>query len=111
MNHVRAHEADITRYALQRLTEVEGLRLFGPSDLEQRGGVVSFTLGEAHPHDVAQVLDAEGIAVRGGDHCAKPLHRRFGNAASTRASFYVYNTTDEVDALVTAVEKAQRMFA
>lgn len=110
MDHVREHERNVTRYALQRLTEVEGLRLFGPSDMEQRGGAVSFTLGEAHPHDVAQVLDAEGIAVRGGDHCAKPLHRRFGNVASTRASFYVYNTTDEVDALVTAVEKAQRMF-
>ena len=111
MDRVRAHETEITRYALERLTEVEGLRLFGPGDLEQRGGVVSFTLGEVHPHDVAQVLDAEGIAVRASDHCAKPVHRRFGIVASTRASFYVYNTIDEVDALVTAVEKAQQLFA
>jgi cysteine desulfurase / selenocysteine lyase len=111
MDRVRAHETEITRYALERLTEVEGLRLFGPGDLEQRGGVVSFTLGGVHPHDVAQVLDAEGIAVRASDHCAKPVHRRFGIVASTRASFYVYNTIDEVDALVTAVEKAQRLFA
>ncbi len=111
MDLVRAHETEMTRYALERLTEIEGLRLLGPRGLEQRGGVVSFTLGGVHPHDVAQVLDAEAIAVRASDHCAKPLHRRFGTVASTRASFYVYNTTDEVDALVTAVEKAQRMFA
>ncbi len=111
MDRVRAHEAAVTSHALRRLGEVEGLRLLGPSDLEQRGGVVSFTLQGVHPHDVAQVLDAEGIAVRASDHCAKPLHRRFGIVASTRASFYVYNTTDEVDALVTAVEKVQRLFA
>jgi cysteine desulfurase / selenocysteine lyase len=111
MDRIRAHELDITAYALERLGTIEGLRLFGPAELEQRGGVVSFTLGELHPHDVAQVLDAEGIAVRASDHCAKPLHRRFGMVASTRASFYVYNTTDEVDALATALEKAQRMFA
>jgi cysteine desulfurase/selenocysteine lyase len=111
MDRVRAHEAAVTSYALRRLGEVDGLRLFGPSDLEQRGGVVSFILPGVHPHDVAQVLDAEGIAVRASDHCAKPLHRRFGVVASTRASFYVYNTTDEVEALVTAVEKVQRLFA
>jgi cysteine desulfurase/selenocysteine lyase len=111
MDRVREHERAITGYALKRLGEIEELRLFGPNDLEQRGGVVSFSLGGLHPHDIAQVLDAEAIAVRASDHCAKPLHRRFGTVASTRASFYLYNTTDEVDALATALEKAQRMFA
>ncbi len=110
MGRVRAHEMELTGYALERLGQIEGLHVLGPSDLEQRGGVVSFTLGGVHPHDVAQVLDAEGIAVRAGDHCAKPLMRRFGVAATTRASFYVYNTTDEVDALAAALDKARRMF-
>jgi cysteine desulfurase/selenocysteine lyase len=111
MDRARAHEQRLTSYLLQRLSEIEALRVLGPAELEQRGGVVAFTLGEVHPHDVAQVLDAEGIAVRAGDHCAKPLHRRFGLGASTRASVYLYNTTDEVDALATALDKAQRMFA
>jgi cysteine desulfurase/selenocysteine lyase len=111
MDRIRAHERRLTAYLLQRLSEIEALRVLGPTGLEQRGGVVAFTLGEVHPHDVAQVLDAEGIAVRAGDHCAKPLHRRFGLGASTRASVYLYNTTDELDALATALDKAQRMFA
>jgi cysteine desulfurase / selenocysteine lyase len=111
MDRIRAHEGMLTAHLLQRLSEIDGLRVLGPTELEQRGGVVSFTLGEVHPHDVAQVLDAEGIAVRAGDHCAKPLHRRFGLGASTRASVYLYNTTDELDALATALDKAKRMFA
>src|SRR5574341_2532028 len=111
MDRVRAHEAKLTSQLLRGLSEIEAVRVLGPTNLEQRGGVVSFTLGEVHPHDVAQVLDAEGIAVRAGDHCAKPLHRRFGLTASTRASVYLYNTTNEVDALATALDKAQRMFA
>jgi cysteine desulfurase/selenocysteine lyase len=111
MDRIRAHEARLTSHLLRRLSEIKAVRLLGPADLEQRGGVVSFTLQGVHPHDVAQVLDAEGIAVRAGDHCAKPLHRRFGLGASTRASVYLYNTTDEVDALATALDKAQRMFA
>jgi cysteine desulfurase / selenocysteine lyase len=111
MERVRVHERLLTAHLLDRLSEIEAVRVLGPADLEQRGGVVSFTLGEVHPHDVAQVLDAEGIAVRAGDHCAKPLHRRFGLGASTRASVYLYNTTEEVDALATALDKTQRMFA
>ncbi len=111
MDRVRAHEAAVTAYALERLVELDGLRLLGPGDVEQQGGVVSFTLGDVHPHDVAQVLDAEGIAVRAGDHCAMPLHTRFGLSASTRVSFSVYSTNDEVDALVTALDKTQRLFA
>jgi len=110
MERVRAHEAEVTGYALQRLAEVEGVRVFGPAELEQRGAAVSFLLGDVHPHDVAQVLDEEGIAVRAGHHCAKPLHRRLGVGATTRASFSVYSTTDEVDALVAGLDTAKRFF-
>jgi cysteine desulfurase/selenocysteine lyase len=111
MDRVRAAEADLTAYALKRLGEVRGLRLYGPAELEQRGGVLSFTLGEVHPHDVAQVLDEDGIAVRAGHHCTMPLHRRLGVGATTRASFSVYSTADEVDALVTGLDKTARFFA
>jgi len=111
MDRVRAAEADLTAYALKRLGEVQGLRVYGPAELEHRGGVVSFTLGSIHPHDVAQVLDEEGIAVRAGHHCTMPLHRRLGLQATTRASFSVYSTVDEVDALVAGLEKTARFFA
>jgi cysteine desulfurase/selenocysteine lyase len=111
MDRVRAAEAELTAYALKRLGEVQGLRVYGPAELEHRGGVVSFTLGSVHPHDVAQVLDEEGIAVRAGHHCTMPLHRRLGVPATTRASFSVYSTADEVDALVAGLEKAARFFA
>jgi cysteine desulfurase/selenocysteine lyase len=110
MDRIRAHEVELTAHALDRLQEVDGLRVLGPADLEQRGGTVSFILGDVHPHDVSQVLDEDGIAVRAGDHCAKPLHRRFGLTASTRASFYVYSTTEEVEALALALEKTRKLF-
>jgi cysteine desulfurase / selenocysteine lyase len=111
MDRVRAHEVDVTGYALKRLGEIDGLRVYGPSEVEHRGGMVSFALGDIHPHDVAQVLDSEGIAVRAGHHCAKPLLRRLGVQATTRASFYLYSTTDEVDALVAGLERVKRFFA
>jgi cysteine desulfurase/selenocysteine lyase len=111
MDRVRAAEAELTAYALERLGEVKGLRLYGPEELEQRGGVLSFTLGEIHPHDVAQVLDEEGIAVRAGHHCTMPLHRRLGVQATTRASFSVYSTVEEVDALAAGLDKTARFFA
>jgi cysteine desulfurase/selenocysteine lyase len=111
MDRVRVAEADLTAYALKRLGEVQGLRVYGPEELEHRGGVVSFTLGTVHPHDVAQVLDEEGVAVRAGHHCTMPLHRRLGLQATTRASFSVYSTADEVDALVAGLDKARRFFA
>jgi cysteine desulfurase / selenocysteine lyase len=111
MDRVRGHEVEVTGYALKRLGEVDGLRIYGPSEVEHRGGMVSFTLGEIHPHDVAQVLDSDGIAVRAGHHCAKPLLRRLGVQATTRASFYLYSTTEEVDALVAGLEKVKRLFA
>jgi cysteine desulfurase/selenocysteine lyase len=110
MDRVRAHEVDVTGYALKRLGEIDGLRIYGPSEVEHRGGMVSFTLGGIHPHDVAQVLDADGIAVRAGHHCAKPLLRRLGVQATTRASFYLYSTTEEVDALVAGLDKVKRFF-
>jgi cysteine desulfurase/selenocysteine lyase len=110
MDAVRAHEQAVTAYALERLAEVDGLRVLGPPATEQRGGAVSFVLDGVHPHDVAQVLDADGIAVRAGHHCAKPLMTRFGLAATTRASFYVYSTRGEVDALVETLGKVRKLF-
>jgi len=110
LDAVAAAERHLAAYALGRLAEVDGLTLFGPADVEQRGGQISFVLDGVHPHDVSQVLDAEGIAVRAGHHCAKPLMRRFGVQATTRASLYLYNTTGEVDALVAALAKARSFF-
>jgi cysteine desulfurase/selenocysteine lyase len=110
MDRVVAHERRLLAYAMERLGEVDGLRLIGPASVEHRGCLLSFTLGDIHPHDVSQVLDAEGVAVRAGHHCAKPLMRRCGVQATTRASLYLYNTTDEVDALVDALGKAQALF-
>jgi cysteine desulfurase/selenocysteine lyase len=110
MDRIRAAEHQLTGYTLGRLAEVEGLTIFGPSDTEQRGGMLSFTLEGVHPHDVAQVLDADGIAVRAGHHCAKPLMRRFGVTATTRASLYLYTTTAEIDALIEALGKSKALF-
>jgi cysteine desulfurase/selenocysteine lyase len=107
MDEVRAHEIEITTYALQRLAEVDGLRVFGPADPASRGGVVSFWMDDVHPHDLATIIDTEGIAVRAGHHCAQPLMRRLGVPATSRASFYVYNTNEDVDALVGALDKAR----
>jgi cysteine desulfurase/selenocysteine lyase len=110
MANVRQHELDLTRYALERLAGVPGITLYGPRDAAQRGGAVSFNLDGLHPHDVGTVLDGEGVAVRAGHHCAKPLMRRLGVAATVRASSYVYNTREEVDRLVEAVRAAQAFF-
>src|SRR5690606_29655223 len=104
MDNVRAHEQALTEYALDRLAQVPGLTLYGP-DASQKGGVATFTMAGIHAHDIAQILDADGIAVRAGHHCAMPLHEHFGIAASARASFYLYNTHAEVDALVDALYK------
>lgn len=110
MDRVRAHELDVLEYALGRLGEVRGLRLFGPEDLGQRSGVVSFTLGDIHPHDIAAILDGEGIAVRAGHHCNQPLMDHLEVMATTRASFYVYNTREDVDRLVDALTEVQHVF-
>jgi len=104
------HEQALTRYAYERLSQVEGLRILGPGP-EQRGGLVAFILGDIHPHDLSAVLDADGIAIRAGHHCAQPIHDRLGIIASARASFYLYNTFEEVDKLVVGLEKAAKIFA
>ncbi len=111
MDNVRQHEIELTEYALKRLNQVEGLRIYGPQDPQQRGGAVSFTLGNVHPHDIAAVLDQSGIAVRAGHHCAMPLHDKLGLTATTRASFYIYNQPDEIDRLAEGLDKAREMFA
>lgn len=110
MQNIAAHEHEITAYALDRLSEISGLVVFGPQ-ADQKGGVVSFTLEGIHPHDIAQILDENGIAVRAGHHCAMPLHQKFGLPATTRASFYLYSTKEEVDALAVSIEKVKRLFA
>ncbi|TMJ15991.1 MAG: cysteine desulfurase [Bacillati bacterium ANGP1] len=109
MDAVAAHEREITEYAMERLGEVPGLRLLGPGARE-RGGVVSFAIEGVHPHDVAQVLDTEGVCVRAGHHCTKPLHRKLGIGASVRASFYVYTIKEEIDVLTRALEKTRELF-
>ena len=109
MDWVASHEREITTYAWSRLSEVEGLRILGPEP-ERRGGLISFVLGDVHPHDVAAILDMDGIAVRAGHHCAQPIHDHYGISASTRASFYIYNTTEEVDRLILALYKAKALF-
>ena len=115
MDQVAAHEREITAYALEGLTTLPGVRILGPTVPVDRGGAVSFTLTATdgtpiHPHDVSQVLDSRGIAVRGGHHCARPLHERFGIQSSTRASFYLYTTTAEIDALVDGLAFTQSFF-
>ncbi len=104
------HEARVMGYALERLSRVEGLKLFGPEDPSERSGAVSFTLGDAHPHDVATILDSEGVAIRAGHHCAQLVMKRFGVSATARASFYLYNTTDDVDRLVEGLEVVRGIF-
>ncbi len=110
MDAIHAHEQDLIAYTLDRLSEVPGVRVYGPAPA-LRGGVASFVMQAAHPHDVAQILDADGVAVRAGHHCAMPLHERYGLMATTRASFYLYNTREEVDRLVAAVQKVNDIFA
>ncbi|MCI1257398.1 MULTISPECIES: cysteine desulfurase [Corynebacterium] len=110
MDAVAAHEHDLTAYALGQLGEIEGLRIVGPATAENRGSAVSFVVDGIHPHDLGQVLDDLGVCIRVGHHCAWPVHRCLGVQASARASFYLYNTRDEVDALAAGVRHAQDFF-
>jgi cysteine desulfurase/selenocysteine lyase len=110
MDAVREHEIAITQYAIDSLSAVEGVRIYGPKDAHDKGGAVTFNYGDLHPHDLSQVLDQEGIAIRAGHHCAQPLMRRLDCVATARASFYVYNTKQEVDALVDGLGAADRIF-
>ncbi len=113
MDAVRAHERLITRYAIESLRDRfdDSLTIYGPTDVDVRGGAVSFLFDGIHAHDISQVLDEDAVCVRAGHHCAKPLMRQLGVPATTRASFYVYNDEADVDALVEALEKAQKFFA
>ena len=113
LDAVREHEKSLTQYALTALEERFGDRLtiYGPRDVDLRGGAVSFLFEDIHAHDVSQVVDEEGVCVRAGHHCAKPLMRVLGVPATTRASFYVYNDETDVDVLVEALAKAERFFA
>jgi len=110
MNQVEAHEHEMIHYALERLEEIPGVRVYGPK-AEQKGAVAAFTLDEIHPHDVSQILDRYGLAVRAGHHCAQPLHEKLGIQATTRASFYIYNSFDEIDKLVDGIYHVKKMFA
>ncbi len=111
MEEIRRHEVELTRYALDALSQVGDVRVFGPSDLSQRGGVVSFYCGDVHPHDVSTVVDQEGVAIRAGHHCCQPLMRRLGVPATARASFYLYNLPEEVDVLAHALNRVKEFFA
>lgn len=110
MDAVRAHERELTGYALERLPEVPGLTLFGPLDLDKRGGVVSFAVDGLHPHDVAELCGRQNVCIRAGHHCAQPLMRHLGVPATARASFHVYNGREDVDKLVNALHEARRIF-
>ncbi len=110
LDAIEAHEHELAAYALDRLGELGGIRLYGPPP-ERRAGIVSFNVEGIHPHDVAQVLDWEGVAIRAGHHCCQPLMQRLGVAATNRASFYLYTIPDEIDRLVEGVKRAQKVFA
>ncbi len=107
---IHAHEQQLVAYALERLAEVPGVTVYGPA-AEKKGGVAAFTLAQAHPHDIAQVLDHDGIAIRAGHHCAMPLHDRYALPATARASFYLYNTPADVDKLVEGLYKVKKLFS
>jgi len=111
MGAVRQHERDLTSYTLAALRKLGDATIYGPLDVDRRGGVVCFNYADIHPHDLGTVLDAEGVAIRAGHHCCQPLHRWLGVAATARASLYIYNVPEEVDALVGALAKAKELFS
>ncbi len=109
MDAIHEHEQRLMRYALERLQEVPGLHILGPTRAERRGGAVAFWMEAAHPHDIAHILDGEGVCIRAGHHCAQPIHTRFGVPATARASFYIYNDEADVDALIAALHKVVKI--
>jgi cysteine desulfurase / selenocysteine lyase len=110
MDNVKAHEEAVTGYALEGLSTIKGLTVLGPQTAQNRGGAIAFEIDGIHPHDVSQVLDSRGIAVRAGHHCAKPAHKRYGVQSSTRASSYLYTTPAEIDALIEGLEYTKKYF-
>ncbi len=110
MENVRRHEVDLLRYAFEKLSRIPNLKIYGPMDLESRGGVISYNLADIHPHDMASILDEEGVAIRSGHHCAQPLMEHLNVPGTSRASFYVYNSTSDIDAFIGALLKAKSVF-
>lgn len=110
MENVQSHERELTAYALEQLSEIPDLTIYGPTDVALRGGAVSFELGDIHPHDLATILDQDGIAIRAGHHCARPLMKYLDIPATARASFYLYNIPEEIDELVVSLHKARKLF-
>ncbi|MDG7022859.1 MAG: aminotransferase class V-fold PLP-dependent enzyme, partial [Nitrososphaerota archaeon] len=110
MDRVRRHEVELLRYSFEKLSAIPALTVYGPADPESRGGVISFNLADIHPHDMASILDAEGVAIRSGHHCAQPLMDHLGVPGTSRASFYIYNAQDDVDALKAGIVKAGGLF-
>ena len=110
MDKVREHEIELTRYAIERLSGVKGVTLYGPHNISDRGGVVSFNIGDIHPHDLATIMNDHGVAIRSGHHCAQVLMERLDVAATSRASFYIYNTKEEIDIFIGALDEARRLF-
>jgi cysteine desulfurase/selenocysteine lyase len=111
MDNVRAHEKEITGYTLKQLSAIVGLQIYGPKTAEDRGGVIALTVKDVHPHDIAQVLNEDNICIRAGNHCAMPLHEHLGLVATVRASFYLYTTREDIDALVEGLEKVKRLLS
>jgi cysteine desulfurase/selenocysteine lyase len=110
MQMIREHEIELTKYALDKMSNVKGITIYGTKDIAKRGGVISFNFHDVHPHDVAHIIDREGVAIRSGHHCAQVLMERLNVAATNRASFYIYNTKEDVDALVKSLDKVAELF-
>ena len=110
MENIRNHEVELTKYALEKMTKIKGITLYGTKDMERRGCVISFNFNDVHPHDVATIIDKEGVAIRSGHHCAQVLMEKLNVAATNRASFYIYNTKEEVDKLISSLEKVAKVF-
>ena len=111
MDNVRRHEKQLLKYGLERFEELEGVEIYGPKDPEIRGGLITFNIKGVHPHDAGSILDTEyGVAVRSGHHCAQPLTERLGQKATTRASFYIYNTEEEIDTLIEGLKTVKEIF-
>ena len=110
MGKVREHEIELTKYALDKLSQIKGIKLYGPNEIAKRGGVISFNLGDIHPHDLATIIDEDGVAIRSGHHCAQVLMERLDVAATSRASFYIYNTKEEVDVFIKSLNRARELF-